>query len=279
MSPGVETTRETITGIDPRVKTRARRGRDPEPRSRASIPSLESPSSSSSSTISGRSARRATPRRCTAPSHERGREGVDEEREGGGEGTGRGSFFRSRARRIRESLPLVPPGYPTLRSRNAISSPGVHSIILLRLLFVVLPISPSLCLCRSRKSARRLSSAQTHTHARAPVFSLSLSLYLRLCLRPSLSFPFTLLPLSPSRVRRSSGPRFPVDRQAVSPSLPRFGLPPGRCTVTSSWGDNRGVAAPRTFSSERETGTRRFVGLPLRTSARLPTRVAPRMPT
>lgn len=46
---------------------------------------LEPPSSSSSSTISGRSVRRATPRRCTAPSHERGREGEDEEGDGDGE--------------------------------------------------------------------------------------------------------------------------------------------------------------------------------------------------
>lgn len=104
----------------------------------------------------------------------------------------------------------MPPGYPTLRSRNAISSPGVHSIILLRLLFVVLPISPSLCLCRSRKSARRLSSAQTHTHARAPVFSLSLSLSIfvsvSVLLSPSLSLFFRCLRLACDAPRDRDSP-------------------------------------------------------------------------
>lgn len=61
------------------------------------------------------------------------------------------------------------------RSQHTVS-PRVHSIILSVVLVPSRSLSPSFSsLCRSRKSARRLSGAHTHTHARRgkPVRSLS----------------------------------------------------------------------------------------------------------
>lgn len=69
----------------------------------------------------------------------------------------------------------------------------IHSIILLPPLCRSIYLSLSL----AQGGSRRLSSAHTHTYAQALRISFSLSLFL------PFSFPFTLLPLSPSRVQRS----------------------------------------------------------------------------
>lgn len=146
---------------------------------------------------------------------------------------GRGkSFFRSRTSR---SLPLVPPEYPTLRSRNAVSSP-VDSLDNSSAFSLSFFLSISLFFSLAVSVARRLDGSQARIHTRMHTASAP---YVFL----SFSFPFTLLPLSPSRVQRS------VLSLAATTEIPRRLIAPvdALCldsaassslhSVTSSWGE------------------------------------------
>lgn len=99
----------TVTGIDPRLRqTRARRGKESRP-------------IFASHRRRPRRRQRFPVGRLGVPRHGDARRLLTREGAKGRTEEGRGSFFRSRTSR---SLPLVPPEYPTLRSQNAVSSPG-----------------------------------------------------------------------------------------------------------------------------------------------------------
>jgi len=177
--------------------TRARRGRDPvDPRATVLVVVVDDfrsvGSACHATTMHG------------AFSRERARRGG----RGGGRGRGRGEedLFLEAAQEVGPYLSCLldtprfarRTQYPLLGSLDNSSASSLS-------FYLSLPR----CLCRSRKSARRLSSAHTHTHARAPV-CLSLSFFL---------LPFhssSVVSVSRATLRRSSRPRFPVDRQRLS---------------------------------------------------------------